>query len=95
MPSYTDEQKRRAVDMVEEFGGSAARAMRRLGYPTRQTLYHWLNRRDAPHERCLCQAGNEQSGTRNLSSLADGLVKRSPFRASAPHPCGGSIPRTR
>ena len=44
---------------------------------------------------CLCQAGNEQSGTRNLSSLADGLVKRSPFRASAPHPCGGSIPRTR
>ena len=32
---------------------------------------------------CLCQAGNEQSGTRNLSSLADGLVKRSPFRASA------------
>lgn len=44
---------------------------------------------------CLCQAGNEQSGTRNLSSLADGLVKRSPFRASAPHPCGGSTPRTR
>ena len=45
--------------------------------------------------RCLCQVGNEQCGTRNLSSLADGLVKRSPFRASAPHPCGGSIPRTR
>lgn len=44
---------------------------------------------------CLCQAGNEQSGTRNLSSLADGLVKRSPSRASAPHPRGGSIPRTR
>ncbi len=44
---------------------------------------------------CLCQVGNEQCGTRNLSSLADGLVKRSPFRASAPHPCGGSIPRTR
>ena len=44
---------------------------------------------------CLCQAGNEQSGTRNLSSLADGLVKRSPSRASGPRPCGGSIPRTR
>ena len=44
---------------------------------------------------CLCQAGNEQSGTRNLSSLADGLVKRSPFRASAPRPCGGSTLRTR
>ena len=44
---------------------------------------------------CLCQAGDEQSGTRNLSSLADGLVKRSPFRASAPRPCGGLAPRTR
>ena len=51
MPSYTDEQKRRAVDMIEECGGSVTRAMRKLGYPTRQTLYHWLNRRDASHER--------------------------------------------
>lgn len=51
MPSYTDEQKRMAVDMVDECGGSVTRAMRKLGYPTRQTLYHWLNRRDASHER--------------------------------------------
>lgn len=51
MPSYTDEQKRRAVDMVEECGGSVTRAMRKLGYPTRQTLYQWLNQRDASHER--------------------------------------------
>ena len=51
MPSYTEEQKRRAVDMVEECGGSVTRAMRRLGYPTRQTLYQWLNQRDASHER--------------------------------------------
>ena len=51
MPSYTDEQKRRAVDMVEECGGSVTRALRKLGYPTRQTLYQWLNRRDASHER--------------------------------------------
>lgn len=35
MPSYTDEQKRRAVDMIEECGGSVTRAMRRLGYPMR------------------------------------------------------------
>lgn len=55
----------------------------------------FLLRPDGWTTRCLCQAGNEQSGTRNLSSLADGLVKRSPSRASAPHPCGGSIPRTR
>ena len=51
MPSYTDEQKRRAVDMVEECGGSMTRAMRKLSYPTRQTLYRWLNRRDASRER--------------------------------------------
>lgn len=51
MPSYTEEQKCRAVETVEECGGSVTRAMRRLGYPTRQTLYHWLNRRDASHER--------------------------------------------
>lgn len=35
MPSCTDEQKHRAVEMVEECGGSVTRAMRRLGYPTR------------------------------------------------------------
>lgn len=51
MPSYTEEQKRRAVDMVEECGGSVTRAMRKLGYLSRQTLYQWLNRRDASHER--------------------------------------------
>ena len=51
MPSYTEEQKRRTVETIEECGGSVTRAMRRLGYPTRQTLYQWLNRRDASHER--------------------------------------------
>lgn len=35
MPSCTEEQKRRAVEMVEGCGGSVTRAMRRLGYPTR------------------------------------------------------------
>ena len=51
MPSYTEEQKRKAVEMVDECGGSVTRAMRKLGYPTRQTLYQWLNQRDASHER--------------------------------------------
>lgn len=27
--------------------------------------------REGSHAQCLCQAGNEQSGTRNLNSLAD------------------------
>lgn len=51
MPSYTEEQKRRAVETVEECGGSVMRALRKLGYPTRQTLYQWLNQRDASRER--------------------------------------------
>ena len=42
MPSYTEEQKRIAIETVEECGGSVTQAMRRLGYPTRQTLYHLM-----------------------------------------------------
>lgn len=51
MPSYTEEQRRKAVEAVEECGGSVTRAMRKLGYPSRQTLYQWLGQRDASHER--------------------------------------------
>lgn len=51
MPSYTEEQKRKAVETVEECGGSVTRAIRRLGYPSRQTMYQWLSQRDASHER--------------------------------------------
>ena len=51
MPSYTDEQRQRAIEVVEECGGSVTRAMRKLGYPSRHTLYRWLGRRDASHER--------------------------------------------
>ena len=51
MPSYTEEQKRKAVETVEECGGSVTRAIRRLGYPSRQTMYQRLNQRDASHER--------------------------------------------
>ena len=39
MPSYTDEQRQRAIEVVEECGGSVTRAMRKLGYPSRHTLY--------------------------------------------------------
>ena len=51
MPSHTEEQRRRAVETVEECGGSVARAIRRLGYPSRQTMCQWLNQRDASHGR--------------------------------------------
>lgn len=47
MPSYAEEQKRRAVETVEQCGGSVTRAMRKPGYPTRQTLCRWPNQRDA------------------------------------------------
>ena len=51
MPSYAEEQRRKAIEAVEECGGSVTRAIRKLGYPSRHTLYEWLNRRDASHER--------------------------------------------
>lgn len=70
MSSYMDEQKRRAVDMVEECGGSVTRAMRKLGYPTHQTLYHWLNRRDASHERRVGMTGKDVAEMLGVSSAA-------------------------
>lgn len=51
MPSYTDEPKEAAPRMLEECGGSVTRAMRRLGYPSRQTLCQWINQADASHTR--------------------------------------------
>lgn len=51
MPSYTEEQKRGAIEAVEECGGLVTRAMRHLGYPSRQILYQWLNHDGASHER--------------------------------------------
>lgn len=43
MTSYTEEEKRKAVEMVEECGGFVMHATRKSGYPSRQTLYQWLN----------------------------------------------------
>lgn len=51
MPSYTEEQRHRAIEAVEECEGSVTRAIRRPGYPTRHTLHEWLNRHDASHEK--------------------------------------------
>lgn len=46
MPSYTPEQKRRALEVLDECGGRVTRAIRKLGYPTRQTMYQRVNERD-------------------------------------------------
>lgn len=51
MTSYTEEEKRKAVEMVEECGGFVMHETRKSGYPFRQTLYQWLNEWDASHER--------------------------------------------
>ena len=51
MTSYTEEEKRKAVEMVEECGGSVMHATRKSGYPSRQAFCQWLNERDASHER--------------------------------------------
>ena len=51
MPSYTEEQKRRAVEMVEECGGCGNAHDAQAGIPHAPKLYQWLNQRDASHER--------------------------------------------
>lgn len=51
MTSYTEEEKRKAVEMVEECVGSVMHATSKSGYPSRLTLYQWLNEWDASHER--------------------------------------------
>ena len=51
MPSYTKEQKEAALRALEECGGSVTRAIRKLGYPSRHTLYQWINQDDASHMR--------------------------------------------
>lgn len=43
MPSYTEEQRRKAIEAVEECGGSVTRAIRKLGYPSRHTLLCFVN----------------------------------------------------
>ncbi len=50
MASYTQEQRERAVALFNELG-SATATVRRLGYPSRQMLYAWVNRDDAAHRR--------------------------------------------
>ena len=51
MPSYTKEQREAALRELEEYGGSVTQVIRRLGYPSRQTMYQWINQADASHQR--------------------------------------------
>ena len=51
MPSYTKEQREAALRELEECGGSVTQVIRRLGYPSRQTMYQWINQADASHQR--------------------------------------------
>lgn len=84
MPSYTEEQRRRAVETVEGCGGSVSRAIRRLGYPSRQALYQWLNQRDASHER---RAGrpwsryDPEARARAVSFVRSGMAARDVAKA--------------
>ena len=82
MPSYTEGQKRKAVEMVDGCGGSVTRAMRRPGYSARQTLYQWLNQRDASHERKVGRPGSHYDPVLKAQAVAfvfrqDDLSKKS------------------
>ena len=48
---YTEEQKREALRVLDECNGRVTAAMRKLGYPSRQCFYQWINERDAAHVR--------------------------------------------
>ena len=48
---YTEEQKKEALRVLDECNGRVTAAMRRLGYPSRQCFYQWINERDAAHVR--------------------------------------------
>lgn len=69
MPSYTDEQKRRAVDMVEECGGSVTCAMRDIGVMPRMRCEDGPNRNAprSPRHICHCPGVNNLL-TRNSQS---------------------------
>lgn len=51
MPSCTNEQREAALGELEECGGSITRAIRRLGYPSRQTMCQWVSQADASRMR--------------------------------------------
>lgn len=51
MPSCTKEQREAALRELEECGGSVIQVIRRRGYPSRQTMYQWINQADASHQR--------------------------------------------
>lgn len=51
MASYTPEQKKRALEVLDECDGRITRTIRKLGYPSRQTMYQWVNEADAAHVR--------------------------------------------
>ena len=48
---YTEEQKREALRVLDECNGRVTAATRKLGYPSRQCFYQWINERDAAHVR--------------------------------------------
>lgn len=49
--SFTPEQKKRALEVLEECDGKVTLAIRKLGYPCRQTMYAWIQESAAAHVR--------------------------------------------
>lgn len=49
--SFTPEQKKRALEVLEECDRKVALAIRKLGYLCRQTMYAWIRENDAAHVR--------------------------------------------
>ena len=39
---FTDEDRKRALEALAANGGRVTKTLRELGYPSRQTLYRWI-----------------------------------------------------
>ncbi len=84
MASYAQEQRERAVALFNELG-SAIATVRRLGYPSSQRLYAWVNHAAAAHRRsrrraesvCLaCQCQRARSAHRPRAHVANARRER-------------------
>ena len=52
--SFAPGQRKRALEAPEECGGKVTLAIRKLGHPSRQTMYAWIRGSDAAHAGTAC-----------------------------------------
>ena len=64
-PKYSDEQKRAAIEYYLEHGRNLQATIRALGYPSRETLAHWLD--EAIDARRILRSGKPRKAQGNFT----------------------------